>query len=125
MRQIYISNRGTTELIMKTFIYVLSIEFLSLRRRPLSCETPLAARSEETWLYSQARRDLIKVGIFFSNGLVWRANSDQNGNRPKISFPLNRTEKRNYDRIIPDLDWLKRTGHLYHNPFRILPAISV
>ena len=61
---------------MKTFIYVLSIEFLSLRRRRLSCETPLAARNEETRLYSQARRDVINGGIFFSNGLVWRVNSD-------------------------------------------------
>ena len=50
---------------MKTFIYVIRIEFLSLRRRRLSCETLLAARSEETWLYSQARRDLIKGGMFF------------------------------------------------------------
>ena len=53
---------------MKTFIYVISIEFLSLRRRRLSYETPLPARSKETRLYSQARRDLIKGGIFFSNG---------------------------------------------------------
>ena len=34
--------------------YVISMEFLSLRRRHLSFEMSLAARSKDRWLYSQA-----------------------------------------------------------------------
>ena len=52
LERIYIRNLMTTRL---TLIYVIRMESLSLKRRRLSCETSLAARSEERQPYSQAR----------------------------------------------------------------------
>ena len=39
--------------IMLTLIYVISMEFPSLRHRPLSCEMPLVARTDERQPYLQ------------------------------------------------------------------------
>ena len=58
IKQIYIRNNGPwlPDLICNVIYIIFSMEFLWPRNRGLSCETSLAARSKERWLYSQANQ---------------------------------------------------------------------